>query len=1100
MNMLILKYDKMQHQLWLLILFLLTLEGPRNTRALMSTYQAQSNYELLENDSRYISYQDLMSSAKRFYDPETTWYSEVLYDVSRNQVIVGARDTLYRMSFDLVPLERASWEATPEKIFMCQQKGQSERWCRNYVRVLHSYGENQLYACGTNAFQPSCSWRQMENLTVTEFDDGVVKCPFHPQANSTSLLQSNGNMFVGTATDFSGSDVAIIRSPAQSHGADRQRFLRTKQYNNKWLNGAQFVGSFEAGNFVYFLLRESALEHMSCGKAIYSRIARVCKNDAGGDQVLRDNWTSFLKARLNCSLPGDYPYYFDEIQGMTYSESENVLYATFSTTGSSIFGSAVCAYNLSAINDAFEGAFKVQDHTNAAWETVNTPQRSQFQCASGASGAAEFGRLLESSRYQLMDQAVQPIGAEPLYHSRLERFKHIALDVVQTKTEQLHVLFVSSSGNHIKKLTVKYGKKQDKVQTCLVELWQADDTGSTALLHMSFLKVTESLYLGTDLALTRIPAQRCSRHVSQSSCFNAMDPYCGWNELVERCTPLDPTVQQPWLQPSTFSCPVLNAPIDGGWSAWSEWQDCQQHEEPDSNCLCRQRNCNNPQPQHGGVGCEGISTQVTNCTQHGGWTDWSAWSPCSQSCGIAVKTRRRSCGNPRPAHGGRMCLGSEHAEMYCSHLPPCPVAKPQAVDGAWGPWGEWSECSAQCGGGFRMRRRECDDPKPLNGGLDCPGCRLDYEDCNMQSCAEVRKFSSWTPWLTASAGNATEPQVEKRYRYSCRATTADASSVKINMVKEETRNCRADGSCQRMNEHEANSESDSDWSPCSVSCGGGSQHRQRGRNLQNRACNLQPCPSDAEQQPDNSIDTQLEHEWSCWSEWSSCSVSCGLGLRRRTRKCMGGHERLCAGRAIEEQKCEQVPCEDFLGWSKWSEWSACSTDGIRLRHRRCEVEQPSGLECRGAEFEKTACVPGECDEVQTGSSATLPVVICVLLLFTAGCCLVTYHLTRRRFLLSVEEALNKTTTTTASFDTYPNQYSSLPTKDYYEQRPKRQSSFRMPAKTSNIGNGTLNRNNMHHNNTPKVLAKTYNDCETGTLKRQSALNNCRQQNIDDEKF
>lgn len=71
------------------------------------------------------------------------------------------RDTLFRMTFDLEPLERASWEATPSKIFMCQQKGQSERWCRNYVRVLHSFGENQLYACGTNAFQPSCSWRQV---------------------------------------------------------------------------------------------------------------------------------------------------------------------------------------------------------------------------------------------------------------------------------------------------------------------------------------------------------------------------------------------------------------------------------------------------------------------------------------------------------------------------------------------------------------------------------------------------------------------------------------------------------------------------------------------------------------------------------------------------------------------------------------------------------------------------------------------------------------------------------------------------------------------------------------------------------------------------
>lgn len=34
---------------------------------------------------------DLMSTAKRFYEPETTWYSELLYDVARKQVIVGAR-------------------------------------------------------------------------------------------------------------------------------------------------------------------------------------------------------------------------------------------------------------------------------------------------------------------------------------------------------------------------------------------------------------------------------------------------------------------------------------------------------------------------------------------------------------------------------------------------------------------------------------------------------------------------------------------------------------------------------------------------------------------------------------------------------------------------------------------------------------------------------------------------------------------------------------------------------------------------------------------------------------------------------------------------
>lgn len=57
----------------------------------------------------------------------------------------------------------------------------------------------------------------MENLNVTGVDSGVVKCPFHPQANSTSLLLPNGQLFVGTATDFSGSDVAILRTGVQSN-------------------------------------------------------------------------------------------------------------------------------------------------------------------------------------------------------------------------------------------------------------------------------------------------------------------------------------------------------------------------------------------------------------------------------------------------------------------------------------------------------------------------------------------------------------------------------------------------------------------------------------------------------------------------------------------------------------------------------------------------------------------------------------------------------------------------------------------------------------------------------------------------------------------
>jgi len=49
-------------------------------------------------------------------------------------------------------------------------------------------------------------------------------------------------------------------------------------------------------------------------QAVFSRVARVCTSDNGGVRVLRNTWTSFFKARLNCSVPGDFPFYFDEIR------------------------------------------------------------------------------------------------------------------------------------------------------------------------------------------------------------------------------------------------------------------------------------------------------------------------------------------------------------------------------------------------------------------------------------------------------------------------------------------------------------------------------------------------------------------------------------------------------------------------------------------------------------------------------------------------------------------------------------------------------------------------------------------------------------------
>lgn len=80
--------------------------------------------------------------------------------------------------------------------------------------------------------------------------------------------------------------------------------------------------------------------------------------------------------------------------------------------------------------------------------------------------------LLEAEKYQLMDRAVQPTARHgkigPLIRLDLERFSHIAVDVVATKIHSsVHVLYVASARDG---LIRKYSVLPRTQEACLVEI------------------------------------------------------------------------------------------------------------------------------------------------------------------------------------------------------------------------------------------------------------------------------------------------------------------------------------------------------------------------------------------------------------------------------------------------------------------------------------------------------------------------------------------------------------------------------------------------------------------------------------------------------
>ncbi|XP_078577488.1 uncharacterized protein LOC144862665 [Branchiostoma floridae x Branchiostoma japonicum] len=107
--------------------------------------------------------------------------------------------------------------------------------------------------------------------------------------------------------------------------------------------------------------------------------------------------------------------------------------------------------------------------------------------------------------------------------------------------------------------------------------------------------------------------------------------------------------------------------------------------------------------------------------------------------------------------------------------------------------------------------------------------------------------------------------------------------------------------------------------------------------------------------------------WSDWGEWSDCSVTCGVGTESRDRTCnnpapAGGAD--CVGTTEETQDCDTgVPCSVDGGWSDWGAWSDCSVtcgNGTETRERSCTNPAPAngGADCVGQAHETQDCHSG----------------------------------------------------------------------------------------------------------------------------------------------
>uniref|UniRef100_A0A9J7Z789 Semaphorin 4D n=2 Tax=Cyprinus carpio carpio TaxID=630221 RepID=A0A9J7Z789_CYPCA len=492
-------------------------------------------------------------NVQEFWEPDVFNYTTLLLSEERGVLYVGAREAVYELNMSNVSIKsnQLLWKVSESDMSMCILKGKSkETDCRNYIRVLQVLDEDTLYVCGTHAFQPLCDYLSLQGFGLQErAEDGRGKCSFDP-AQSFTTVMVDGELYSGTAYNFLGSEPIISRSSLS------QSLLRT-EYSTSWLNEPSFVFADvirEGQNSpdgdddkVYYFFTEVSVEYEFFGKLLIPRIARVCKGDLGGQRTLQKKWTSFLKAKLVCSMP-ELNFVFNVVHDVFILKAphwrDTIIYGVFTSQWGNVGLSAVCAYNMSSVHEVFsKGKFMQKatvEQSHTKWVRFNgiTPSPRPGACINSLNRMQNINSSLQLpdktlqfvKDHPLLEDPVLPIGNGPRLITKDVNYTQIAVERVQALDGNIYdVIFTGTDKGLLHKSLVYEGEVHTVEE---IQLLKNAEPIKTLLLSS---QVARFLYAGSDSGVVQSPTAFCEKYPSCVDCVLARDPYCAWDPRSASC-------------------------------------------------------------------------------------------------------------------------------------------------------------------------------------------------------------------------------------------------------------------------------------------------------------------------------------------------------------------------------------------------------------------------------------------------------------------------------------------------------------------------------------------------------------------------------------
>ncbi|XP_050186119.1 semaphorin-4D isoform X5 [Myiozetetes cayanensis] len=372
-------------------------------------------------------------------------------------------------------------------------------------------------------------------------------------------------LYSGTSYNFLGSEPIISRHSHQSP-------LRT-EYAIPWLNEPNFVfadviradqnSTDGEDDKIYFFFTEVSVEYECIGKLMIPRIARVCKRDQGGLRILQKKWTSFLKARLICTIP-DKNLVFNVINDVFILKSptlkEPVIYGVFTPQLNNVGLSAVCAYSLSTVEEVFskgkymQSAIVEQAHTKWVRYNGEIPNPRPGACINNdARGSSYMSSLnlpdktLQFVRdHPLMDDSVTPMGDRPRLVKQDVKYTQIVVDRVRALNGTMYdVMFIGTDRGAVHK-AISYENGMHIIEE--TQFFPSFEPVQTLLLSSKTGR--KYLFAGSNSGVVQSPVAFCDKYTTCVDCVLARDPYCAWKPLEASCTDIfkEGGTERNWIQ------------------------------------------------------------------------------------------------------------------------------------------------------------------------------------------------------------------------------------------------------------------------------------------------------------------------------------------------------------------------------------------------------------------------------------------------------------------------------------------------------------------------------------------------------------------------